>query len=53
MQVMPDLGTSPSPPLQGLQSLNHTLQQTTLFPLLISLLKPTTQDKTTLARVLL
>ena len=33
-------GTSPSPPITGLQSLNHTLRQATPFPLLISLLKP-------------
>ena len=50
---MPDWVTSPSTPLQGLQSLNHTPQQGPPFPLSHQLLKPTTQDKTTLTQVLL
>ena len=50
---MLDWVTSPSPPLQGLQSLNHTPQQGAPLPSSHQLLKPTTQDKTTLTQVLL
>ena len=51
---MLDWVTTPSPPLQGLQSLNHTPQQgDPPLPSSHQFLKPTTQDKTTLTQVLL